>query len=392
MRQTIVHPVILILLLWLAGLGAAAQFAKLAVPFTEVRALYPEAGHQIGWMLTLISAIGAMLGMTAGVLVTRIGLGKAVVLALILGGCISLWQATLPGLNLMLISRLIEGLSHLLIVVAAPTLIAQVSPPRFRGMSMTLWSTFFGVAFALMAWGGLPLVAHWGLSGLWATHGVFMLGLAAVLAGFPGILRRPEPMDQRPLGILAIFQQHKMAYGSAHIAAPAIGWFFYTMTFVALLAVLPALLPLCIRATVVGIMPLMSIVVALIVVSIALEFTSAVTTTIVGFALSAVSIVFFFFDVPLAYVAIGLFTVLGLVQGASFAAVPELNTTDETRALANGAIAQMGNLGNLIGTPFLLGLMGFFGSAGMLMAVACVYLGGGAAHVLLARARRRSLV
>ncbi|MEO1313550.1 MAG: MFS transporter, partial [Pseudomonadota bacterium] len=143
---------VLVLILWLVGLGAAAQFAKFAVPFGAVRLHYPHAGADIGWLLTLISALGAVLGMTAGVLVARIGLGRAVVMALLLGGGISLWQAMLPAFPIMVASRVIEGISHLFIVVAAPTLIAQVTSGRFRGIGMTLWSTFFGVSFAFVAW------------------------------------------------------------------------------------------------------------------------------------------------------------------------------------------------------------------------------------------------
>ena len=48
---------------------------------------------------------------------------------------------------LMLLARVIEGASHLAIVVAAPSLITQLSQPRYVGAAMTLWSTFFGVSF-----------------------------------------------------------------------------------------------------------------------------------------------------------------------------------------------------------------------------------------------------
>ncbi len=44
---------------------------------------------------------------------------------------------------------------------------------------------------------------------------------------------------------------------------------------------------------------------------------------------------------------------LGIVQGASFSAIPELNATPEDRARAAGAIAQLGNLGTTTGTPVL---------------------------------------
>ncbi|MEM7614006.1 MAG: MFS transporter, partial [Pseudomonadota bacterium] len=181
--------------------------------------------------------------------------------------------------------------------------------------------------------------------------------------------------------------QHVDAYLSPYVAAPAIGWLFYTMTFVALLAVLPELLPPASRATIAGFMPLVSIATSLIVVSALLVMATAVTITIAGFILSVGIVMLSFVGLPLPYLAIGLFAALGLVQGASFAAVPELNTSDESRALANGAMAQMGNLGNLVGTPLMLAALGFGGHVAMLLAVVALYLLGVLAHVLMARAR-----
>ena len=76
------------------------------------------------------------------------------------------------------------------------------------------------------------------------------------------------------------------------------------------------------------------------------------------------------------------------MQGASFAAVPQLNSDAQSRAYANGALAQMGNLGNLSGTPILLAMTSAIGLQGlMLFALAC-YAGGIAVHLLMARRRR----
>lgn len=378
---------ILVLILWLAGLGAAAQFAKFAVPFDAVRLLYPEVGTEIGWLLTLISALGAVLGMTAGVLIARIGLGRTVVMALLLGGIVSLWQATLPGFTTMLASRVVEGTSHLLIVVAAPTLIAQITSGRSRGIAMTLWSTFFGVSFALMAWFGLPFVEYQGLDGLMMMHGVYMLSVAVILGVLLSNTEGAETEAPVHIKEKSMIQQHVDAYRSPNVAAPAIGWLFYTMTFVALLALLPELLPSSSRTLIVGLMPIISSAVSLIVVSVMLAKTSAVTITIVGFIVSGNVVMLFFAGLPLQYLAICLFAALGLVQGASFAAVPELNDTDESRALANGAMAQMGNLGNLVGTPILLSVLGYGGHTAMLLTVVVLYLFGVLAHMLMACAR-----
>jgi hypothetical protein len=88
--------------------------------------------------------------------------------------------------------------------------------------------------------------------------------------------------------------------------------------------------------------------------------------------------------------AVALFAALGLVQGASFAAVPELNATARDRALANGALAQMGNAGNLLGTPVMLAALSAGGMAGPVALVMAAYAAAIAAHLGFARLRRRA--
>ena len=78
---------------------------------------------------------------------------------------------------------------------------------------------------------------------------------------------------------------------------------------------------------------------------------------------------------------------LGIVQGASFASIPQLNPRAEDRARAAGAIAQLGNLGTTTGTPLLAYLMqkaGVTGLALFLLVFSLLGLG-----IILVQARRR---
>ncbi len=378
-----------VFLIWLAGLGAAAQFAKLGVPFSHVRDLYPEAGAHVGWLLSLVSLVGVLFGMVAGMLVARFGPVRLLAAALALGALMSFWQATLPDFNTLLLSRLFEGVSHLLIVVSAPTLIARICSDRFRGMAMALWSTFFGVSFALMAWVALPLVDIHGLDPLFVFHGAYMLILAALVATF--IRRRTEDPDQvsNRLTPAALVKRNIDAYRSAGVAAPAVGWFFYTFTYVSLLAILPDMLSETRRVAVAGLMPLASTAVSLVAVSSLLFLMPATRIVAIGFFGATAFLLLSLSGLPLPVIAVGLFAVLGLVQGATFAAVPELNRREENRALANGAVAQMGNLGNLLGTPVLLAVQKQVGNSGMLITITLLYTIGGIALLLLAGKKTR---
>ena len=81
---------------------------------------------------------------------------------------------------------------------------------------------------------------------------------------------------------------------------------------------------------------------------------------------------------------------LGFVQGASFAAIPELNDTPASRAQAAGAIAQLGNVGTTLGTPLLLALTAAMGPQAIASFSLPLCLGGIAMHLWLSRRRARA--
>lgn len=372
----------LILAIWAAGLCAAGQFAKVSVIFPELLKHYPDAGSSAGFLVSLISFLGMVLGLVAGILVAKFGFRSLLLGALVLGALISAYQSTLPSFHLMLASRLFEGASHLAIVVAAPTLIAQVSSDKHRAAAMTLWGTFFGVAFTLFAWFGLPLVNRYGLSSLFVVHAVAMILVAGLLfAMLPQ--DQSASLDHSALTLGGIVRRHVETYRSAYISAPAIGWLFYTLSFVSLLTLLPKSIASDQRAFAVGAMPLASIVSSMTLGVFLLRYVSAIQVVILGFVLSATTVIFLWFVPGSVFGCTALFAALGLVQGASFAAVPQLNTDTKSRSYANGALAQMGNLGNLSGTPILLLMLASMKYQGLIMFALLCYCGGITVHLVL---------
>jgi DHA1 family inner membrane transport protein len=270
-------------------------------------------------------------------------------------------------------------------------LIARSSSDRYRGLAMTLWSTFFGVAFALVAWFGIPLVNAYGLESLFLAHAAWLLATAVVLAFWLPSARQYQGAGQgtiMSLGFGNIVRQHLETYKSSFMSAPAIGWLFYTLTFVSLLTVLPDQVIAKDRAFVAGTMPLASIAVSMVCGAVLLPRIKAVNVIIMGFAISSCLVPLLWLEFARSWVCIGLFGTLGLVQGASFAAIPQLNHDMESQVRANGAMAQMGNLGNTIGTPLLLTLLAAFGLGGLILGVIASYCAGIGAHLLLRRRRQ----
>lgn len=374
----------LVLLIWGAGLGAAAQYGKVSVIFEEIAALYPNAGPSLGFTVSLVGFVGILLGVTAGVLVGRVGFRPALIGGLAAGGLVSFYQATLPELPLFLVSRVIEGMSHLAIVVAAPTLISLVSSDGNRGFTLTIWGTFFGVAYTVLVLGGLPLVAGFGVPSLFVAHGVYMLVFAVLLWSR---LKTDAPRAQQPINLRALLTRHITIYRSPHISAPGIGWLFYTLSFVSTLTLIPPFIDSQTRVFVIGAMPLVSIAASLIIGVRLLVWFSPIVVMQIGFLGAAATGIMLAVYPGNPTLCLLLASFFGLVQGAGFAAVPYLNDGAEDRAQANGALAQTGNIGNTLGTPLLLAVIGFAGHTGFMVTLACLLLMGAASQRWLAARR-----
>ncbi|SOE09855.1 nitrate/nitrite transporter NarK [Hoeflea halophila] len=382
-------PLFLVLVLWGAGLGAAAQFARIVVIFPELQAHYGQTGAASGYLVSLISFVGMVLGLVAGVIAMQVGLRRLLITGLTLGAVISGWQSTMPGFEAMMLSRLFEGLSHLAIVVSAPTLISQFATQRHQGAALTLWGTFFGVAFAVVALSAPPLVAAHGLGSLAFVHALYMAGFALLASLVIPTHDRTAVPAWPSLG--EILRRHLTVYASPFIAAPALGWLFYTLTFVSLLTILPTMIDPSQRAMVTAAMPLASIASSLTLGNWLLRHFKAIQVIIIGFSLAiCLALALIALGVN-AWLAIAIFASLGLVQGASFAAVPQLNPGLPERTLANGGLAQMGNIGNGLGTPTALAILSLGSGVGLPLFLILSYAAAIATHLLLGRLRKAGI-
>lgn len=353
-----------ILAIWAAGLGAAAQFGKMSVAYPALEAVYSrQAGIGIGLMLSIVGTVGLVFGTTAGLLVARIGPRRAMIAALVLGAVVSAVQMTLPPYPVMMLTRVLEGLSHLAIVVVGPTAIAGLASARGQGAAMTLWSSFFGVTYAVLFYFGPGIVQDQGPGLLFGLHAGWM---AVCAGGLLGLL----PADPRQLAHEkpgSLWAEHRAIYASPFLAAPAMGFVCYTITYVAVLTLLPALMGT--RGAFIGVaMPLVSIAVSLTLGVWLLSRMNAVHLVQAGFAVAVVAAAGLWISwggVAATGFALVVAGSLGIVQGASFASLAQLNPSPQDRARAAGAIAQLGNLGTTTGTPLLIWTVDKAGEAGL---------------------------
>lgn len=338
-----------VFLLWGCGILAALQFAKISLAFQLLQTHYVVSAAQMGWVLSMVGVVGLTLGVSMGLLATKVGYRRLLAGGLSLGAVLAALQALDLPFYAFFATRVLEGASHLSVVVAAPTLMAAAAGPQHRSVAMGLWSTFVGTAFALCAAFGPFFLGLYGVQSLFALHAALLfLACAGVWRLIPeDALRMPDSLRT------SLLARHVRIYTQWSTALPGLCFFCYTGMAVALLTFLPQALP-----------PGQQWAAA------ALPFTGMAGTFGAGWLTRRQSpmrlLCWVYPLLALAGIACALAAsaqwgytaaalllmgVSGLAGGTAFALIPFLNKDAAQQARANGAVAQMGNLGATLGPP-----------------------------------------
>lgn len=346
-----------ILLLWLSGVLAAAQLGKMAALTPAIRAEFGLTLGAAGLMVSLIEAGGAGLGSIAGLAAARFSRRSVLALGAALIAMAGLAAAVAPGVGPLYAARFIEGIGYLMVVIAAPSLIALVAG-RDSAAALALWSTFVPVGIALGT--GLSGVA----ADLVGWRPILVVWALAALAILPGSLRLPAMAEHRQSGF---------AVPPPAVWALAIGFGFYTTLEVGVLGMLPAYLT---EAHGFAIGPAGTITGITSAATIAGSYAAARLMrrgadrplALIGIGLLLPAMLFFIGfpgrglaghltgnTVALAVIAAN--AISGLVAAVAFARLPELLRRSGAPlslvTASNGVFAQFGAAGSLIGPPLI---------------------------------------
>lgn len=365
-----------VLVLWLCGVLAALQFAKIAVAFSALQAHYGSTSAQMGWVLSATGVVGLTMGVGMGVLASHWGYRRLLLGGLLLGASVNLLQFHLPSLGWMIATRVLEGASHLSVVVAAPTLMAASAAPRHRAIAMGLWSTFMGVGFAAAGAWGPAFMHHYGLPTVFVAHaGGLVFAALAVFWVCPADRSR----NAATWSLAALCRQHVQVYSAWTTALPGLCFLGYTGMAVALFTFLPRTAGAD-QAWLATALPLAGMVGTFGAGWIAQHHLTPLRLTRYAFlALLACAIVWGgvqWAGWRSAFAALALMVCAGLAGGSAFVLIPALNATHDQQSRANGALAQMGNLGSTLGPPAFAWALAQAGTAGIVAGlVACAGLG-----------------
>jgi len=343
---------ILVILLWFAGIAAAMQFAKFSVVFDFLKEQYNVSPFWIGLSLSIVGLIGLIFGITISIYVSKIGHKIVLLASLLLGVIISIVQALNPVFSVLLISRVIEGISHLGIVVTAPIIIVLVSSEKHHSLVMGLWSSFFGIAFSVMAWISKPIYEAFSIFTIFLVHAIILAVILSVLVPLLRKLNIPHGNENK----ITFFTAHKNVYSNWRTFSPGILFFFHTFMYIALFTFLPGLSGNeSTRNLLLVVLPLVSIAGTMIAGIVSQYFMSPSKLSMSAYVALIVLIIAvkLSFDNNAMFIlsAVILIMFSGIIQGSVFSLIPNISLTTDEQTKANGAVAQLGNLGSTLGSP-----------------------------------------
>lgn len=363
------------LLLYAAGLVAAAQLGKLSALAPLLVADLGLGLTTMAWTISLLELGGALGGALAGVLAQRWGLVRGLrwgVATLALAGA---GQALASGATGLIAWRLVEAGGYLAVIVTAPVLLARQAAPagvRTQGLALTLWSTFVPVGLACGAAAAASVAQHSHWRWAPAAGGLVAALLALWLWRVPLRDEPPAATSAVPEGARATGRPGRAAW------ALALGFGLYALFAIGMLALLPLLLvqqaglsPAAAGAWT-GLASASGLAGSGLAALAVRRGLAARWPLLLGLAVPAVLLPWVFVPAPAVAWAIGLSVVIhvlgGLYASLAFAQLPRVAGSHAGLVQANGLVAQCGASGSLLGPPAM---------------AACVQWGGWPAAALL---------
>lgn len=218
----------------LGGIAAALQVGKAAIATPMLQSDLGIGLTAIGWLAGIFALIGLVGGIPAGAFVARFGARRMLMLGLLVTAVGGAFGAALSGLPSLFAGRVIEGAGFLLVTVAAPSLLGEVTRPADRDLAFALWSCFMPVGMATAMLVG-PLFEHW--QALWWASSALAL---AIYGTVPLVI--PASEQGQPLSLSSLRRDTLTVSGDRRAVGLSITFALYGLMFFALFSFLPVLL------------------------------------------------------------------------------------------------------------------------------------------------------
>jgi len=347
-----------IIVIYLLCVMAASTVSQVIPIAGDIARYFHPPREQVGWIISLPSALVAIGAVLVGWVIDRVGDKPAILVGAALMICGDLGAVLAETVPQLLAMRVVEGLGYVGISVGTVTLLTRATTGRRRTSALTLWSSFVPMSFALplVLAGLLAGTGHW----RWAFGGHALITLVLALAGLrlPG--RSADVTARRSAGLSLVLRTP---------ACYALGVSFALAAFVqtGIVTTLPQVLaarygvsiPMGSGVGTIGMLfntagcllmgPLFNRgipVLTLVTSSVLLTAATAVGVHLAGLPLAAsVAVAWLFFFGS------------GLIVGF-WALLPSAAPSPQSRGAASGLVAQLTHFGVLFGPPAAFAAMG----------------------------------
>ena len=216
-----------------AGVVAAAQIGGAAAALPVLQDEFGLSSATAAWYLSTVSALGAAGGVLLGWLGQTLGFGRQVRLGLAAIVVADLGGAMVDSLAGLLIARVGEGVGLVMVILAAPPLLSEVSSPTHRRLVAGTWGAYMPVGSGLAALLVPPAIGLVGWRGASVADACLAaVVLLAVLRWVPSAAVRGRASVQ---GLLGAFRSRSVVIITAVFG-------LYAAQYLAVVGLLPAAL------------------------------------------------------------------------------------------------------------------------------------------------------
>lgn len=376
-------PLPAIVLLLMAGVLTGAQLAKVAPLIPWYQAEHGMSLVATGWLAAILGLFIAVAALPAGVFIERFGMARALgwgAACIVAGGS---WLVFATGPLAIFAARTIEAVGYLSLCIVLPAILSAISPPRWKGPVLAIWSGFVPLGFATSDFMAAAIIPGFDVPGYLAAI-VFVFALVAGAAMF----------SLRGLGM------ERSSAASASISATltlpiilvTIGFGIFVVLSLSMLTFLPAFVAqdrsryLVSAGFVALTVPVGNVLAGVLVRGRGATYMAWLA--LAGFVVSALVAVPAFASghAPLATAAAILLAISGaVVASAQFASIAYITPRAGSVPVAIGLVCQAGGIGTVIGPPLAAAVIERFGWPGLGLFLTLCSLAGIAAMIVLAR-------
>lgn len=164
-----------------AGVAGAWQVGKGSAALPVLRVELTLSLLAAGWVLSIFNAVAVLTGSFAGAVADMIGHRRLLLGGLVIAGLASLAGSLSQAANFLLLTRLLEGVGYLIILVSAPALVVRSTAPRDMDISLGIWGAFMPLGTSTMMVLSPWLIEAFGWRGLWRVNGLALLAYTGLV-------------------------------------------------------------------------------------------------------------------------------------------------------------------------------------------------------------------